>query len=164
MRQAVVVRIHAAGGGVQQHLHVPPHGGLVVGQRAALAAAADQQNLFGALGPGQGGAGLAGAAGAQDHHHPAPKQDAVPVQQIVHAVVVGVVAGQFPSPVHHRVHRADLRARGSTSSSSGSDRLFIGDGDIERRKLPRGKKRGQLLRRKLNEVIGVVCELLVDQF
>lgn len=122
------------------------------------------EDLLCAARTGQGGTGFAGAAGAENHHHPVSQLDAVAVQQGVETVVVGVVSDQFSRPVDHRIDRADRPRPFIQLVEQRNDRLFIGNRHIDRRKLPRGKKGGELFRFELDQVIGVICQLLMNPF
>ena len=138
-------------------------GGLRVGERAVFAAAAGGENVRRAAIGTHGGHRVVGAAAAQNQHSAAPEPDAVVGRQIGKARVVGVVAVELTSPVHHRVHRADFFRQWVHRVAVGNDQLLVGDGHVDGLEAPGFQKRpGLLLGGQRVQFIGVAAHRLMD--
>ena len=125
---------HAAGGGVDDDLHVPAAHGLVVGQRAELAGAAGRQDGLAPLSRQNRLHGGVGAAGAEDQHGFVGKIHAMHLGQIGKAQVIGVVAIELAIPVDDGVDGPDGLGLGVQHIAVGDDQLFVGNGHIDGRK------------------------------
>ena len=157
--------VHAAGRRVDDDLHIAARSGLFIGQCAVLAGAAGGQNFFGTPVAAYGAYRRMGAACAQNQHGLARKVDAMRLGQVGKARIVGIVAVQLPAAVHHRVDRPDGLGAGVDLVAAGDDHLLIGNGHIDRRKLPFFKKgAGLRLGGQGQQGIGVIGYFLVDDF
>ena len=85
------VGVHAAGGGVDDDLHVPAAHRFAVSQRAVLAGTAGRQYRPGTAVPANCLHGGMGAAGAEDQHHFIGEIHLMGPGQIGKARVVGVI-------------------------------------------------------------------------